>query len=179
MARKALLALAVATALLPGGPARAAEDEIEPDAATTFGRNDGESGFQTLTVNVVVPSPSRSATDVTMKIAGDCEFTTIGKPNTNKTYVVAVAHATSSNHSIHGAPVSTGVTCRVKNAKGGVDIETAAPLTTAAAAQQAEVTYGEFTICIRVSVHYANNYFAKSKEVCRPPVRPASGDLPV
>lgn len=170
--RTPVLALALATSLFSGGAA-VAEDEIEPDPATTWGQNDGETGYQTLTINVTLPGPTRSAhDDVLMKIAGDCEFTTVGKPNTNQTYLVAVAHASSSNHSVHGLPVSTGVTCRVKNSKGGIDIEAAAPLTNIAAADTAEVTYGPFKLCIRVSVHYANDFFARSKEICRLPISP-------
>lgn len=167
--RKMVAALVCAASLAASGPVHATEEEIEPDPLTTQGYNDGENGFQTVTMYVKVPN---TVDEVILKVAGDCEFTTVGKPNTNQTFLFAVAHASTSVNASHGVPVSTGVTCRVKNRKGGIDIAQALPLTTVAGGDLAEVGYGEFKICITVSVHYDDDYFARSREVCRLPILP-------
>lgn len=169
--RKTLAILAIGASLLAGGMPANAADDVEPDAATNQGYNDGENGFQTISINVT-PSTSRHADDVLLKVAGDCEFTTVGKPNTNQTILAVVAHATTTVHSQNGVPVSTGVKCSVRNAHGGVTVNTALPLNSIAGAGEAEVTYGEFTMCIQVSVHYNNNEFVRSREVCRLPISP-------
>lgn len=167
--RRILAALVVAASVAASTPAQAIEEEIEPDPLTTHGYNDGENGFQTVTMYVTVPDGVEQAI---LKVAGDCEFTTVGKPNTNQTILVAVAHASTSTSGSHGVPVSTGVTCRVKNRKGGIDIAQALPSTNVVGADVAEVSYGAFKICITVSVHYADDYFARSREVCRLPIAP-------
>ena len=162
-------ALVAVLSLAAGGPTHATEEEIEPDPLTTQGYNDGENGFQTVTMYVRVPD---ALGEVLLKVAGDCEFTTVGKPNTNQTFLFAVAHASTSFSGSHGIPVSTGVTCRVRNRKGGIDIAQALPLANVAGADVAEVNYGEFKICITVSVHYNDDHFARSREVCRLPILP-------
>jgi len=164
--RKTLAILAVGASLFASGvPAHA--DEFEPDSATNQGYNDGENGAQSITANI-----TNAVGDVLMKIQGDCEFTTVGKPNTNKTELVVAGHASSTVHSQKGAPAATGVRCEVFNASGGVDAKLALPGNSTAVAGTAEVTYGEFTMCITVTVTYTDTSFDSTKRTCRLPISP-------
>lgn len=167
--RKMFAVLAIGASLIAGGAPAHAEDGIEPDSTTNQGFNDGENGYQTLSFNVTIPSSRSSHDDITMKVAGDCEFTTVGKPNTNKTELFVVGHSSSTVHSVKGVPVSTGVHCRVFNSSGGVNVAQALPFNNAVTASTSEITYGAFTICLQISVHYTSDDFDRTREVCRTP----------
>lgn len=159
-------ALAVAVVALVSialsSPAHAAE-EIEPSAS--YGYNDGEAGYHAVMVDIGIPT---SGGEVTSRITGGCAFTTTGIPNTNRTQLSVVGHATST---ASGAvyPVATGVACRVENLYGGLTVDTAAPATTVAEPGTTQVVYGALTVCVRVFVYYNVNFLASSREICRTP----------
>jgi len=161
----AAVGVALLAALSSTSPANAARDDegIEPNVVKTY--NDGEQGYLSLTIPVTL---TPGTDEVAGTIAGDCEFTTTGIPNTAATVLSAVAHATATATSA-GYPVATGVTCTVTNVHGGVDIDKAAPLTTVAAPGAERVRYGAFTICLTVSALYDTNDSVSSKQVCTRP----------
>lgn len=167
--RKTFAIVVIGASLFMAGVPAQAEDNIEPDSATAQGINDGENGYQTISFNVTIPSQRSGHDDITMKVAGDCEFTTVGRPNTNKTELFVVAHSSSTVHSVEGVPVSTGVRCRVFNGTGGIDVAQALPFNNSVSASTAEITYGAFTLCIQISVHYSSDDFDRTREVCRTP----------
>lgn len=166
LARKLLIAFAVVISAA-SGPTAIAE---EPG---TQGFNSGEDGLQTVTVNVTIPDHvARSHADVLVKLAGDCEFTTVGVPNTNDVFLIVAAHATSTPSSGGfpvGYPVATGVTCRVHNAFGSLEVREAMPFNTVFEEGAIRVRMSPFTLCVAVTVLYDENYSVTSEEVCRKP----------
>jgi hypothetical protein len=168
--RKGLVLLVVA-GLFTGSTARA--DEVEGD--TSVWMNTGETGFQTVTINVTVPTERDG--DVLMKVAGDCEYDTKGIPNTSQQVVYGVGHATATPH--HGSgvpggvPISVGVMCRYINQIGQVmEINSASPGNTHAAPGNAVMTSYPIKMCIQVSVYYQSNLFVRNVLSCRDPVFP-------
>lgn len=168
--RKSIAVLAVLCTAFTGAPAGA--DEVEGDTSIWF--NTGETGLQTVTFNVTVPT-ARSG-DVLMKIAGDCEYDTKGVPNTNDIIIYAVGHTSATpagNRDVPGGvPVSVGVKCSFTNSYDNLTFDTAAPGTTNANAAQKRMTMGPFTMCVTVSVHYQDDFFVRTRPSCRLPISP-------
>jgi hypothetical protein len=168
--RKSIAALAVLGALFAGAPAHA--DDVDGDTSVWF--NTGETGLQTVTFNVTVPT--KRSGDVLMKIAGDCEYDTKGIPNTNDVVIYAVGHTSAtpaSNHGVPGGvPVSVGVKCSFTNTYGELTFDTAAPGAANVNAAQQRITMSPFTMCITVSVHYQDDYFVRTNPSCRMPISP-------
>jgi hypothetical protein len=152
------------------GPATAQDDDVEGDAMIWF--NTGETGEQTITVNVSVPGDMGD--EVLLKVAGDCEYDTKGVPNTNDVVVYGVGHTSATPSDKRGLPggipVSVGVACTFSNAYGSLSFDTAAPGPTNVNAAEARITMSPFTMCIRLSAHYQNDSFVRTKWKCRPPI---------
>ena len=125
------------------------------------GSNDGSRGF----VDIVAVEQGPGATTVSVMHVL-CSYTTVPKPNTNQMFIFLTASATVTSTT---PPVSTGVHCRAYNASGGVEINTALPGSSVAGSAQIEVTAGRVTICAQGSVHYPDNTFWRTSEVCWPP----------
>lgn len=168
--RRTSAALAAAACLLVGTPAHA--ETVDPDPETYQAQNNGESGFQAITVNVAVPAARSTHDDVLLKIAADCEYNTVGDLNVNSTNLVVAGHASTTVHGSHGVPVSTGISCRVYNSTGSLTVERALPGSNVAYAGTKKLGYAPFTMCISVSVHYDDNYFVETNPVCRAPIMP-------
>lgn len=164
--RKLFVALAVAASMTSGSPAIA--EEVEPDPTTTQGYTSehGEYGFQTVTLNVVIPETrNRSTNDVLIKIAGDCEFNTQGVPNTSDVILYVAAHA-SSTPSSQGYPVATGIICNVFNEFGALEVREATSGNTTADVGTLRVRISPFTVCAKVEVYYDEAYFVTHKTRC-------------
>jgi hypothetical protein len=170
--RRTWVGLAVVATLFAGITPSHAE-EIEPDAATYQSSNNGEAGYQAITMNVVIPAAqSRTHNDVLLKIAGDCEFNTVGDLDVNQTNLIVAGHASTTVHSVHGVPVATGIQCHVYNSYGELLVKRALPLTNTAWSGTKKLGYANFTMCIVVSVTYDDTTFIANKELCRPPILP-------